>query len=191
VDTTKASVAEQAAKAGASFVNDISGLTFDADMAATCARLGLAVCAMHIRGTPRNMQEDPTYLDLVGEVIDGLASSLAVAQKGGLSPERVLVDPGIGFGKTAAHNLFLLRNLGQLKGLGRPILVGASRKSFIGKVTGRAVGERLPGSLAVLASAVLAGAGMIRVHDVAESKVAAQLVDAIARAREGGVAFGA
>ncbi|HEY3451928.1 MAG TPA: dihydropteroate synthase [Myxococcales bacterium] len=190
VDTTKAKVVEEAARAGAGFANDISGLTFDPDMAPTCARLGLPVCAMHLRGRPRTMQEAPTYFDLVGEVIEGLQASLDLAARSGLPAEQIVVDPGLGFGKTAEHNLFLLRNLGQLRALGRPILVGASRKSFIGKVTGRAVGERLPGSLAVLAAAVLGGADLIRVHDVAESKVAAQVVDAIARAREGGVAYG-
>ena len=189
IDTTKAEVAAAALDAGAEIVNDISGLTFDPEMAPTCARLGLSVCAMHIRGTPRNMQEAPSYLDLMGEIIEGLSGSLAVAARGGLAPERIVVDPGLGFGKTAEHNLFILRNLGQLKALGRPLLVGASRKSFIGKVTGRAVGERLPGSLAVLTAAVLGGADLVRVHDVAESRVAAQVVDAIARARDGGVAF--
>lgn len=189
VDTTKAVVAAAAARAGAAFVNDISGLTFDPEMAPTCARAGMHVCVMHLRGTPRTMQDDTAYFDLIGEVLESLSSSLALAERNGLPSERVIVDPGLGFGKTADHNLFLLRNLAQLRVLGRPILVGASRKSFIGKITGRAVGERLPGSLAVLTAAVLGGADLVRVHDVAESRVAAQVVDAIARAREGGVSF--
>jgi dihydropteroate synthase len=189
VDTTKAKVAQAAARAGASMVNDISALTYDPEMAPTCAREKLAVCAMHIRGEPRNMQVNPSYLDLMGEILEGLAASLALAERCGIAADRLLVDPGVGFGKTAEHNLFILDNLGQLKALGRPILVGASRKSFIGKITGKAVGERLPGSLAVLAAAVLGGADVVRVHDVAESKVAAQVVDAIARAREGGLSF--
>ncbi len=189
VDTTKARVLEEAARAGASFANDVSGLTFDPEMAPTLARLGLPVCLMHIRGVPRTMQAAPSYLDLVGEVMEGLQASMDVAGRHGIAAEKIVVDPGLGFGKTAEHNLFLLRNLGQLRSLGRPVLVGASRKSFIGKITGRAVGERLPGSLAVLAAAVLGGADLVRVHDVAESKVAAQVVDAIARAREGGLAY--
>lgn len=189
VDSTKARVIEEAAKAGASFVNDISGLAFDPAMAPTCARLGLPVCLMHIRGVPRTMQAAPSYLDLVGEVVEGLQASMDVAARNGLAAERIVVDPGIGFGKTAEHNLFLLRNLAQLRALGRPILVGASRKSFIGMVTGRAVGDRLPGSLAVLAAAVLGGADLVRVHDVAESRAAAQVVDAIARATDGGLAY--
>ncbi|MGC4114670.1 MAG: dihydropteroate synthase [Myxococcales bacterium] len=189
VDTTKARVMEEAARAGAACANDISGLTFDPEMASTCARLGLPVCLMHIRGVPRTMQAAPTYLDLVGEVIEGLKASMDIALRHGLPAEKLVIDPGLGFGKTAEHNLFLLRNLSQLRALGRPILVGASRKSFIGKLTGRSVGDRLSGSLAVLASAVLAGADLVRVHDVAESKVAAQVADAIARAKEGGLAF--
>lgn len=190
VDTTKAQVAEAAVRAGASLVNDISGLMFDPEMAPTCARLGVSVCVMHIRGTPRTMQQSPSYFDIVGEVIEGLNASLDHAERCGVPPERVIVDPGIGFGKTADHNLFLLRNLGQLKTLGRPILAGASRKSFIGAVTGRAVGDRLSGSLAALAAAVLGGADLVRVHDVAESRAAAQFVDAMALARAGGLAFG-
>ena len=158
-------------------------------MAPTCARLGLPVCVMHLRGTPRTMQLAPAYFDLAGEVLEGLAGSLDIAARSGLPAQKVVVDPGIGFGKTAEHNLFLLRTLPQLRALGRPILVGASRKSFIGKITGRSVGERLPGSLAVLSAAILGGADLVRVHDVAESRAAAQLVDAIARAREGGVAY--
>lgn len=189
VDTTKSAVAEAALRAGASLVNDISGFAFDTLMAPTIARLGAAACAMHIQGVPRTMQASPTYFDVVGEVMERLQACLDHGMRCGIPRERILVDPGLGFGKTAAHNLFLLRNLAQLKSLGQPVLIGASRKSFIGAVTGRRVGERLPGSLAILSAAILGGADVVRVHDVAESKVAAQMIDALARADSGGFAF--
>jgi dihydropteroate synthase len=191
VDTTKAAVAEAAIHAGASLVNDISGLTFDTEMAPTIARLGAACCAMHIQGVPRTMQAAPRYFDVVGEVMEFLQAALDHAARCGIPRERVLVDPGVGFGKTPAHNLFLLRNLGQLRSLGQPLLVGASRKSFIGAITGRQVGERLPGSLAILSAAILSGADVVRVHDVAESAVAAKMIDALNRAEDGGFAYGA
>jgi dihydropteroate synthase len=189
IDTTKAKVAEAAVRAGASLVNDISGLRFDEAMAPTLARLGVAACVMHMQGTPRTMQQAPSYVDLMAEVAESLRGSIELGVKAGMATERIIIDPGIGFGKTAGNNLFLLRHLGQLRSLSRPILIGASRKSFIGKISGRAVGERLPGSLAVLAAAALNGADIVRVHDVAESVVAAKIVDAIARATEGGSAF--
>lgn len=189
VDTTKARVAEAALSAGASLINDVSGFRFDPRMAETVARAGAAACVMHMQGVPRSMQAAPHYLDVLGEVMESLKASLDLAVRCGVHEERLLVDPGLGFGKQPGHNLFLLRHLGQLRALGRPILVGASRKSFIGKVTGRAVGERLPGSLAILAAAVLAGADVVRVHDVAESSVAARMIDAVRRADEGGLAY--
>jgi dihydropteroate synthase len=189
IDTTKAAVAEAAVHAGASLVNDISGFTFDSDMAPAIARLGATACAMHIQGVPRSMQASPTYFDVVGEVMELLQAALDHGERCGIPRERILVDPGVGFGKTAAHNLFLLRNLAQLKSLGRPVLVGASRKSFIGAITGKRVGERLPGSLAVLSAAILGGADVVRVHDLAESAAAARMVDALARAQGGGFAF--
>jgi dihydropteroate synthase len=189
IDTTKARVAEAAAAAGATMINDVSGFKFDVEMAPLVARLGLATCAMHLPGELATMHQVPTYFDLVGEVIEGLQASVEHAVRCGIARERIVIDPGLGFGKTADHNLFLLRNLGQLRCLGLPVLVGASRKRFIGHVTGRQVGDRLPGSLAVLSAAVLAGADIVRVHDVSESRAAAQMIDAIARAAEAGFAF--
>ncbi len=189
IDTTKAEVAEMAVKAGASLVNDISGFKFDTAMAPAIANSGAAACAMHIQGVPRSMQHSPSYFDVVGEVMEQLQASVDHALRCGVAPGKVLVDPGLGFGKTADHNLFLLRNLAQLKSLGLPILVGASRKSFIGKLTGLPVEARLPGSLAILSAAILGGADVVRVHDIAESVAAAKMVDAVARAREGGFAF--
>jgi dihydropteroate synthase len=189
VDTAKAAVAEAALRAGASLVNDVSGFRFDPEMAPTIARHGAAACAMHLQGVPRTMQQQPDYGDLVGEVLEYLAASLELAGRSGVAPERILVDPGIGFGKTAGHNLFLLRNLGQLRVLGRPILVGASRKRFIGTLTGREVHDRLAGSLSVHVASVLHGADLVRVHDVAETLAALRVADAVARASEGGRAF--
>lgn len=189
VDTTKAAVAEAALRAGASLVNDVSGFVLDPEMAPTCARHGAAACAMHMRGTPRTMQQNPTYLDVVGEVLEGLAGSLAIAARCGLPEERLVLDPGIGFGKTAAQNLFLLRNVAQLRALGRPLLVGASRKSFLGVVTGRPVDQRLSGSLAVATHAALAGVELVRVHDVSQTVLAVRVAEALREARDGGVAY--
>lgn len=189
VDTTKAAVAEAALAAGASLVNDVSGFRFDPEMAGAIARHGAAACAMHLQGLPRTMQQQPRYLDVVGEVIEGLRASVALAERCGVAPEKILVDPGIGFGKTTGHNLFLLRNLAQLRTLGRPILVGASRKRFIGELTGREVHDRLSGSLASHVAAVLHGADLVRVHEVAETLAAVRVADALARAAEGGLAF--
>ncbi|MGI5862496.1 MAG: dihydropteroate synthase [Myxococcales bacterium] len=190
IDTTKASVAKAALEAGASLVNDISGFRFDPEMAPTLARSGAAACAMHIQGVPRTMQHQPSYLDVVGEVIEYLQASVALAERCGVARERILIDPGIGFGKTGGHNLFLLRNLRQLKSLGLPILVGASRKRFVGTITGKEQPQdRLAGSLAVHAAAVMNGADVVRVHDVEVTVAAVKMIDAVARAAEGGLSF--
>ncbi len=181
IDTTKALVARHAVEAGADLVNDISGLRFDSQMAPTCAKSGVAICIMHIRGIPRHMQDHPSYQDVVSEVLQELQQSLAIAQSAGIPSNRILVDPGIGFGKTLEHNLALLKNLKVLRSLGHPVLVGVSRKSFIGKLTNRAVEQRLTGSIAALAACVVQGADIVRVHDVAESVAAAKIVDAIYR----------
>jgi dihydropteroate synthase len=189
VDTTKARVAEAAVRAGASMVNDISGFKFDLDMAPTLSRLEVAACAMHIQGTPRTMQQSPTYFDVGGEVIEHLAAALSHAQGAGVRREQLLVDPGIGFGKTVGHNLYLLRHLPQLRALGRPVVVGASRKSFLGKLTSRDVGDRLAGSLAAVTAAILHGADIVRVHDVRESVDAARVAEGIRGATDGGFSF--
>jgi dihydropteroate synthase len=181
IDTTKALVARHAVEAGADLVNDISGLRFDSQMAPTCAELGAAICIMHIRGVPRHMQDHPSYQDVVSEVLQELQQSLAIAQSAGIPSNRILVDPGIGFGKTLEHNLALLKNLKVLRSLGHPVLVGVSRKSFIGKLTNRTVEQRLSGSIAALAACVMQGADIIRVHDVVESVAAAKIVDALYR----------
>ncbi len=178
VDTSKAIVAEEAIKAGAGIVNDISGMS-DPRMIGVLAEAGVPVVIMHMRGTPRTMQDAVEYKDLSGEVFDYLQSRIRCAVEGGIKPENIIIDPGIGFGKSREGNLELIRNLSCLKTLGRPVLVGPSRKSFIGRTLDRPVGERLSGTLAVLAAAVLNGAHILRVHDVPEAGDAARMADAI------------
>lgn len=192
VDTRKAEVARAALRAGAALVNDVSGLGHDPTLAAVVAQAGAALVLMHIQGTPETMQADPRYDDLVAEVIASLAGSIDRAVAAGVHRGRIWVDPGIGFGKTVGHNLFLLRHLGQLRVLGAPVLVGTSRKRFLGILAGgRPPEQRLAGTVASMAAvAVLRGADVVRVHDVAEVKDALAVADAIARAREGGDAWG-
>ena len=184
VDTAKAEVARAALGAGASLVNDVTGLS-DPAMAAVVARAGVPVVLMHMRGTPADMQSRAVYRDVVAEVKAELGAALARAVAGGVPAERAILDPGIGFAKNAGHSLRLLSRLGDLAGLGRPLLVGPSRKSFIGHVTGAPVEERLPGTLAAVAAAVLGGAAFLRVHDVAAARQAARVAGAIRDAGAG------
>jgi dihydropteroate synthase len=168
VDTSKAQVAAAALDAGAAIVNDVTALRGDPGMATVCAERGATVVLMHMLGEPRTMQDDPRYEDVVAEVKGFLAGRLESAVAAGIAEERVWLDPGIGFGKTAAHNMELLRRLGELRELGRPLVIGTSRKSFIGKVDGSAAGERLGGTIASSVLAAAEGAAVLRVHDVAE-----------------------
>jgi dihydropteroate synthase len=168
VDTSKAEVAVAALDAGATIVNDVTALRGDPGMASLCAERGATVVLMHMLGEPRTMQDDPRYGDVVAEVKGFLAERLESAMAAGIAEERVWLDPGIGFGKTAAHNMELLRRLGELRELGRPLVIGTSRKSFIGKVDGSAAGERLGGTIASSVLAAAEGAAVLRVHDVAE-----------------------
>ncbi len=185
VDTYRASTAAAALDAGARIVNDISALRFDPELGRTATRAGAALVLMHCRGTPRDMQQgvEDAYEDVVAEVRDHLADALARAEAAGVHPEATVVDPGIGFGKTVAHNLALLARLDVLAGLSRPVLVGTSRKSFLGALTGRPVGERLAATVASVTAAVLAGASIVRVHDVAEAVDAVRVAEAV---RDGG-----
>ncbi|MGE0067498.1 MAG: dihydropteroate synthase, partial [Solirubrobacterales bacterium] len=155
IDTSKSGVAAAALDAGAAIVNDVTALRGDSEMAELCAERGATVVLMHMRGDPRTMQDAPSYDDVVAEVTDFLSARLEVAVAAGIGPERIWLDPGIGFGKTAEHNLELLRRLPQLAELGRPLVVGTSRKSFLGKFDGSPAGERLGGTIA---TAVLAAA---------------------------------
>ena len=179
IDTYKAEVARQAIEEGADMVNDISGLQFDPDLRKIVARYGVPVILMHIKGTPKNMQDNPRYHSLMKEIISYLRKSIKLAEEAGVDPARIIVDPGIGFGKTTAHNLEILRRLEELKVLGKPILVGLSRKSFIGNVLGLPQEERLEGGLAATSIAILGGARIVRTHDVKPSRRAVDMVQAI------------
>jgi dihydropteroate synthase len=168
VDTSKRAVAAAALDAGATIVNDVTALRGDGEMAALCAEREATVVLMHMAGSPRTMQDEPAYGDVVEEVKAFLAERLELALTAGIAAQRVWLDPGIGFGKTAEHNLELLRRLGELHDLGRPLVIGTSRKSFIGRVDGSAAGERLGGTIASTVFAAAEGADVLRVHDVAE-----------------------
>jgi dihydropteroate synthase len=170
IDTSKAVVARAAIAAGASFVNDVTALRGDPETAAVVAESGVEVCLVHMRGEPRSMQDDPRYGDVVSEVKAFLEERLAHAVAEGVPEERIWLDPGIGFGKTLEHNLELLRRLGEIAQIGRPLVVGASRKRFLGALTGRREADRLAGSLAAAVVAFERGASMLRVHDVPETR---------------------
>jgi dihydropteroate synthase len=180
IDTNKAVVAEAAVAAGAAFVNDISGLTFDPNMAAVVAQSGAGLFVMHTRGRPEVMQQDTEYADVLAEVIAGLRHSLLLAKDAGVADCSLAVDPGIGFGKSAEGNLEILRRLSELKSLGYPVLLGTSRKSFIGKVLDQPEpDQRLFGSLATAVHGVSQGAQLFRVHDVAATRQAVDMAWAI------------
>jgi dihydropteroate synthase len=179
IDTSKAAVAQAALDAGAQIVNDVTALRGDPEMAALCADRGCMVVLMHMLGTPRTMQDDPRYGDVVDDVKGFLLARLAAATAAGIDEERIWIDPGIGFGKTVEHNLELLRRLGELRELGRPVVVGTSRKRFIGTLTGREVGERLGGTIGSIVLAAVAGADVIRVHEVAAARDALRIADVV------------
>lgn len=179
VDTSKLAVAEAALDAGASIVNDVTALRRDPEIGALCAERGAGLVLMHMLGDPRTMQADPHYEDVVDEVRAFLAERLEMAVAAGVDEERVWLDPGIGFGKTLEHNLELLRRLGELRDLGRPLVVGTSRKSFLGKIDDSAVDERLGGTIASSVLAAAEGADVLRVHDVAEVAQGLKLAAAI------------
>ncbi len=179
IDTSKAAVAQAALEAGAAAVNDVSALSMDSEMAGAVARSGAGLVLMHMRGTPETMRTRCNYSCVPTEVAAELSRSLEAALAAGVDPGQVVVDPGIGFAKTVEQNLLLLRHLDVLHELGRPILIGPSRKSFIGAVTLAPVDRRLPGTLAAVVAGVLKGARIVRVHDVAETVQAVRLVDAM------------
>ena len=180
VDTSKASVAAAALQAGASFVNDVTALRGDGQMVGVVAESGAECCLMHMLGDPRTMQRDPRYEDVVSEVKSFLEERLAFAVREGVREQQVLLDPGIGFGKTIAHNLELLARLDELVSIGRPIVVGTSRKSFLARVTTRSSEprERLAGTLATSVLAYERGASVLRVHDVAPAREALEVAAA-------------
>jgi dihydropteroate synthase len=181
IDTSKAAVAQAALDAGAALVNDVTALRGDPAIAGLLADRGADVCLMHMLGEPRTMQRDPHYDDVVSEVKAFLEARMAFAVAQGIAEERILLDPGIGFGKTLAHNLELVRRIEELAALGRPVVVGASRKSFLGRLTGRDVDDRVAATVAVNVLAFERGARVFRVHDVAPTDDALRVAAATVR----------
>jgi dihydropteroate synthase len=182
VDTTKAEVAARALELGAAVINDVSGLRAEPAIAGLAAETGAGLIVMHMRGDPRTMQRDVEYEDLIGEIRAALAESLSVAERAGCGPSQTVVDPGIGFGKSPEGNLHLLARLGELRSLGRPIMVGPSRKSFIGKVLGLSAEERLEATIAACVVSLERGARLFRVHDVRALRRALDMADSIRQA---------
>jgi dihydropteroate synthase len=180
IDTTRAAVAEAALNAGAGIVNDISAGRDDAGMLPLLAGRKVPVVLMHMLGTPATMQENPTYRDVMGEVVEFLRERIAVAKQAGINEAKILLDPGIGFGKTMPHNLELIRRQRELLSLGRPTVIGTSRKGFIGRITGETEpSKRLLGTAASIAWAIANGAGIVRVHDVGPMKQVVAMTRAI------------
>lgn len=178
VDTSTPAVMRESARLGAGLINDVRSLMRDGALDAA-ADSGLPVCLMHMRGEPGDMQDDPRYGNVTESVYDFLAERIAVCAAAGIAPERIVLDPGFGFAKTLAHNLSLFKHMERLHALGRPLLVGVSRKSMIGQALGRDVGQRLYGSLGLAALAVVKGAHIVRVHDVAETVDVVQMIAAV------------
>lgn len=181
IDTTKSEVARQAIDAGAEIVNDISGLTFDPEMSSVCRKENVGVVCMHIQGTPQTMQQAPKYNDVVAEICNYFRSRLALLHQEGIPAERIMLDPGVGFGKTAAHNLEILSHIKSFQQLGRPILVGHSRKRFLKSLVGRDLDERLAGGLGVSIALAAQGVECLRVHDVAAHRDALTAWAAVSR----------
>jgi len=183
IDTSKAGVMRAAVEAGAAMINDVRALR-EADALAAAADLGVAICLMHMQGRPRTMQNEPHYEDVTLEVREFLASRLQSCIDAGIDREHIVLDPGFGFGKSYRHNVELLMNLRQLTDLGQPLMVGLSRKSMLGEMTGGDTGDRMPASVAAAVIAVQEGANILRVHDVAETVDALKVTQAIAKARQ-------
>ncbi len=181
IDTYKAKVAKRALEAGATIINDISGLRVDKDMPKLVATAGAPVIIMHMQGAPQIMQDNPHYDCLIGEIISFLREQAEVALKAGVQEDKIIIDPGIGFGKTREHNLEIARRLSELKSLGYPILMGTSRKSFIGETLDLPVEERIEGTAATVAYSITQGANIVRVHDVREMVRVARMTDAMVR----------
>ncbi len=186
IDTLKAEVAREALQAGASMINDISALRSDPDMTSVAAAARVPVILMHMKGTPENMQEKPCYEDLIPEVIDFLRNAMVRAVQRGIREEMLILDPGIGFGKTFDHNLEIIREFNRLTCLGRPLLLGSSRKAFIGHILGKPALERDVGTMATVAVGIMNGANIVRVHDVKKAVETVKTVDAIKRGSAAG-----
>ena len=179
IDTLKAEVAEEALKAGASIINDISALRFDSRMVTVAAKAAVPVVLMHMKGTPSDMQDNPVYDHLIPEIKDFLRRAMERAVQGGVDESRVILDPGIGFGKTLGHNLEIIRDLHEFLSLRRPILLGTSRKAFLGKILDKDAHERDIGTMAAIAAGVMNGASIVRVHNVKMALETIKVIDAI------------
>ena len=180
IDTRRAEIAERAIFAGADIWNDVSALSFDENSPEVAADLGCPVILMHAQGAPENMQDDPNYLDTVSDILDWLKRRIVEVCKAGVEPSAITLDPGIGFGKRQADNLAILRHLGEFKTIDFPLLMGASRKSFIGRIDGSEADDRLGGSVAAALWSAQAGADILRVHDVSETLQALKVWEAMA-----------
>lgn len=181
IDTSKAEVARKALEAGAHIVNDITALRDDPKMVSVVAEMDAGLILMHMKGTPRTMQQAPQYEDVVRDVCAALTERIQYAEAQGVAPERIIIDPGIGFGKTTEHNIELLKRLSEFRSLDKPLLIGTSRKSFIGNILGLPVTERLEGTIATVCWSIVHGADIIRVHDVNANVRAALMTDALCR----------
>jgi dihydropteroate synthase len=183
IDTCKAEVAKQALKAGASMINDISALRFDPAMVSVAAEAGVPLILMHMKGTPGDMQDNPVYNDLISEIFDFLNNAIGMAEKAGIKKDMIILDPGIGFGKSFDHNLTIIRDLARFKELDRPIILGTSRKAFIGQILGRNPEERDVGTMATLSAGILNGAHIVRVHNVKMAFETVRVIDSIRSGR--------
>jgi dihydropteroate synthase len=181
IDTYKSTVAKRAIDAGADMINDISALRFDPGMKVVAAKYDVPIVLMHMKGTPLNMQKDPRYESLILEIIAYLREGIEIAQRAGIDPGRIIIDPGIGFGKSIKerHNLEIIKRLSEFRVLGMPILIGPSRKAFIGEILGTDITEREEGTAAAVSAAVLNGANIVRVHNVGMIKRVVKVIDAI------------
>ena len=183
IDTMKSPVAEQAIKAGANIINDVSGLSFDGSMSMTAAKLGVPVIIMHMKGNPRNMQSNPIYEDLINDISSFFIEKIKLAIESGIKEKLIILDPGIGFGKTIQHNFELIANLNKFTKFGFPIMIGPSRKSFIGKTLNLPIEDRIDGTSAAVTAGIMNGARIVRVHDVKEIKRVVTIVDKIRTAK--------
>ena len=181
IDTYKAHVAHRALQSGAHIVNDITALNGDSAMASVVSEMHAGLVLMHMKGNPQTMQHSPAYQNVISEILLYFQECISEAEKNGIHPDRILIDPGIGFGKTAEHNLEILRRLRDFQSLNKPILIGTSNKSFIGKILNLPVNDRLEGTAATVAWAIAQGADVVRVHDVKAMRRVAQMTDAIYR----------
>ncbi|MEA3499824.1 MAG: dihydropteroate synthase [Candidatus Marinimicrobia bacterium] len=179
IDSSKSQVVEKAIEAGACIVNDIYGLQNDKQMAKVIAKNNCQIVIMHIKGTPKNMQNNPKYHNIIKEIIEYFQKSILIAKNAGIDEKNIILDPGIGFGKTVNDNLEIIKNVSKFKKYGYPVLLGVSRKSFIGKITGAEINDRLAGSIAAISVSVINGVDIVRVHDVKETKQAVKILDGI------------